>query len=187
MLTARSMPLHWPCILAFSWGEITRASIVLALVGVISIFMAFAADARSFEVSHWCVASDGGYLSDQGGSATTLTAGLGYRFNRYFAIEGGYSGLFDRDVSAHGGYADVYRYIPLDRNTRFSLFGTAGVIYISSVATGGSFYSASASGVRGGGGFEWRIGHRWAVRAAVRYQNAIANSVVSSVGFSFQF
>jgi hypothetical protein len=186
MLPARSML----CIGLVSWlslGEIMRALILLALVGAGSIFTSSAADAGSDEVSHWYVASDGGYLTGQGGSATTLTAGLGYRFDRYFAIEAGYSGLFDRDASAHGGYVDAYGYIPFDRETRFSLFGTVGGTYIGSVATGGSFYSTSASGVRGGGGFEWRIGRRWAVRAAVRYQNEIANSVVSSVGFSFQF
>ena len=165
-----------------------RASIAFASAVLAGLLIIGAAPALAQPVvSHWYFASDGGVLSGQGGSATTLTAGLGYRFNRYVGIEGGYSGLFDRDASAHGGYVDLYGYIPFDERTRFSMFGTVGGTYISTVATGGSFYSASSSGVRAGGGFEWRIGPRWAIRAAARYQSLIANSVVGSVGFSVQF
>ena len=164
-----------------------RSFIVLAFAAVVSIFVPCAAEAagRSSNASEWYFASDAGVLVGQGGGAAdTISLGIGYRFNRYFAVEGGYSGLFDRDATANGGYLNAYGYIPLDHRSRFLLFGTVGGTYIGSVSLGNNFYSASSSGVQGGGGFEWRISRSWSVRAAVRYQTAIVDGVTSSVGFS---
>jgi hypothetical protein len=161
---------------------VASAALVLAPLG------ATAASRAAPEQTYGAyIASDAGYLAGQSGTATTLTFGAGYRFNRYFALEGGYSGIFVQGASAHGGYVDAYGYLPLGRHSRLSLFGTVGGAYVGSVLLNGSAYSASASGVRGGGGVEWRFSNRWALRGTVRYQSVLESSVVTSVGFTFRF
>ncbi|MEJ0042800.1 MAG: hypothetical protein WDM81_11590 [Rhizomicrobium sp.] len=80
-----------------------------------------------------------------------------------------------------------YGFLPLGRRSRVSLFSTIGASYISSVYIGGTGYYASAFGVRGGGGIEWQLTDRWAVRAAVRYQTTVVNAVVTSAGFTMRF
>lgn len=106
-------------------------------------------------------ASDAGFLAASGGgTASTLEFGFGYQIDRHYAIEGGYSGLFVQGASAHGGYVDLYGFLPLGRRSRVSLFSTIGAAYVSSVVLGGSIYSASAVGVRAGGGIEWHLTDR---------------------------
>ena len=133
-------------------------------------------------------AADAGYMLAQGGgSSSTVTAGVGYRFNRYFGIEGGYTGIFVDSVSASGGYIDTYGYLQLGSHSSLSLFGTAGASYIAAAYMGGRGYSASAFGLRGGGGIECRLTESWTLRTAVRYQSTLTKAAVVSLGVTLHF
>jgi hypothetical protein len=112
---------------------------------------------------------------------------VGFRFNRHYALESGYEGVFLQGVAINGGYIDGYGFLPLGRRSSVSLFATAGASYVNSVYINGVGYSASAFGVRGGGGVEWKLSDTWAVRAAVRYQTTVIDAVTLTAGFAVRF
>jgi opacity protein-like surface antigen len=131
-------------------------------------------------------AADAGWFSAQGSRAGTFNAGVGFRFNKHYAIEAGYEGVFLQGIAINGGYVDAYGYLPLGRRSSVLLFATAGASYVDSVYINGRGYSASAFGVRGGGGIEWKMSDTWAVRAAVRYQTTVIDAVTVTAGFTLR-
>ncbi|HEX4302133.1 MAG TPA: outer membrane beta-barrel protein [Rhizomicrobium sp.] len=147
------------------------------------------ASPRDPDASHIYFAADAGYLVSPGGggSGSIVTAGVGYRLDRYFAIEGGYAGIFADGASASGVYIDGFVYQPLGRYSPLSVFATGGASYIASGIQGGYGYSPNAFGFRGGAGIEWQFNDLWALRTTARYQSTIKSAAVISLGLTAHF
>jgi opacity protein-like surface antigen len=166
----------------------TLCALGAALVCALCVAPAANAAPSDPNASHIYLAADAGYLVSPGGggSGTIVTAGIGYRLDRYFAIEGGYAGIF-ANGSASGAYADGFVYQPLGRYSPLSVFATGGVSYIASGIQGGYGYSPNAFGFRGGAGLEWQFNDLWALRTTARYQSTIKSAAVISVGLTAHF
>ncbi len=178
--------MYW----GYSIGGIMRFSIALACALVCAAPAAAAPQGKPpADESYSYFSTDAGLLTaaNGGGTATTLELSFGYQIDRHYAVEGGYAGVFVQGASANGGYVDLFGFLPLGRHSRVSLFSTVGASYVSSVVLGSTIYSASAFGVRAGGGIEWHLSDKWAVRGALRYENTIVDSTVASLGFVVRF
>ncbi len=162
-----------------------RLQTLCALGAALTCALYAPAQAARNEASHIYIAADAGYLVSPGGggSGTIVTAGIGYRLDRYFAIEGGYAGVF-ADGSASGAYIDGFVYQPLGYHSPLSVFATAGASYIASGYQGGYGYATHDFGFRGGAGVEWQFNNLWALRAAARYQSTIKSSAAISLGLT---
>jgi OOP family OmpA-OmpF porin len=133
---------------------------------------------------------------------------LGYRFNRYLAVEGGFhefgkvsyddssSGGFHSDFNAFAVNADAVGIWPL--NDAFSLFGKVGLATSSSKLNGsgpGFRYSASYTntGISYGVGANWDINSQWAARVEYQIFNKVGGGDnttdinVWTVGVAYKF
>ncbi|MCC2626284.1 MAG: hypothetical protein K0R14_2157 [Burkholderiales bacterium] len=113
-----------------------------------------------------------GPSNQQSGSATnnySLGANVGYNFNQYFAIEGGYNHLWlggsPTNQTGQIGVEDaaVKGNIPL--GCVFSLYGRAGVGGFQNVGGTSGNNLANNIGVLYGAGAQWNLNNNWALRA----------------------
>lgn len=118
----------------------------------------------------------------------------GWRFNRYYSVEAGYSAAAGSATVAATVQAlsiDAYGYLPLGRGSHFALFGTAGVSELrgTAIGTGYGYYVISTSyafGGRFGAGAQFQFNQNWGLRAGARYQFADFSSASGALVTSVQ-
>jgi opacity protein-like surface antigen len=110
--------------------------------------------------------------------------GIGYRFNRFYGIELGYTYAGATATDDFGDSASIYAeevtidvmgYLPLGRRSPVSLFSTIGVGYTYGTAEvdtyfGSAWASAWGPEFRVGAGIEYRVTDNIGIRTMVRYQ-----------------
>jgi OmpA-OmpF porin, OOP family len=101
--------------------------------------------------------------SDEDEGDTVFKLFAGYKFNKNFAIEGGYadlgkytasasassvgvSGNINGDVKAYAIFIDAVGFLPAGSNEDFSVFGKAGLAYTKTKANVSAFASATGIG-----------------------------------------
>ena len=167
-------------------GEVMRISI-LATVFVAALSSAATAQADEPFASGLYVV--GGYeawwptyaqIYDSGvpGMLNGFDADVGWRFNRYYAIEGGYyhaSGSSDLNVTFQGAELDAFGFLPFGADSDVALYAEAGVTELWGTAGlnfGGYNVSVSANSFdpRAGAGFQYQIIDSLGIRAGAVYQ-----------------
>lgn len=115
-----------------------------------------------------------------------VNVAVGYRFGRYFAVEGGFDAASVQGVSLISDYVEVRAYAPI--NSHISFFGSAGPAFATARASGGGFFvGTSGAGMRVGGGIEDRLSRDWFLTAQYHYQTALANISIATIGVGYRF
>lgn len=132
------------------------------------------------------------HYSASGGSLNGGGLGVGWRLNRYFAVQAG--GQYSRKsgVDYTNGYAEALLHMPF--TPRFSLYGSIGGAYAQAETsfTAGTppttfKISTSSSGYRAGAGMEYWMTPEVSLRAGYRRQNALFVADDISVGLGLRF
>ena len=153
------------------------------------------------------VALDAQYLSGDIASGTGLeeeygaiNIGLGIRPHKNIGFEVGYFASGERETSLAGvdssidGFsADVIGYLPISKDEKFELFGSAGLAVTSyEVSTGTIAVSDSETKPRFGFGAQYHMNENWSARARFIYTDAKVGGDVDSyssfgVGLAYKF
>jgi OOP family OmpA-OmpF porin len=188
----------------------TTVAAILWVLGVTSAYAdEMAPSSKNFYVlgavgqSKWDLGDAGG-VPTVNDTDTAWKLQLGYKFNRYLAIEGGYIDMGGFDMSGNrpsdgkpvrgtgSGYAvNVAAVGSLPLGDEFSLFGKLGLAWVSgsgAVTVGGvttDSFSGSETKANYGAGLNWDFSRELALRA--EYERIQDNADIWSVGIAFKF
>ena len=119
-----------------------------------------------------------------GGSLDGGGLGLGWRINRWLAVQGGGQYLRGSGTDVYNGYAEVQLHFPL--GNRASIFAAAGGAYAhASASIAGFSVTSNSSGYRAGFGMEYWLAPRWGLRFSAHRQNT--GGVIDNFGLNLAY
>jgi opacity protein-like surface antigen len=112
--------------------------------------------------------------------------GMNYQFDKYVGFEAAYEGGFGNGISLNGAYAMANIGIPLAGGLGAFISGGGSVLSGETPITNG-FEARWDAGLIAEAGLAYHFTSNWGIRAAYRYQTALAHSNGELVGLTFSF
>lgn len=113
--------------------------------------------------------------------------GLHYQIDRYVGAEAAYEGAYGKSISLNGAYAVLGIYLPFG-STGFEAFANGGGAVLSGeTPISNGFVARWDAGLVANAGVDYRLTSSWSIRAAYRYQTALADANAEVLGITFSF
>jgi opacity protein-like surface antigen len=113
--------------------------------------------------------------------------GMNYQFDKYVSFEAAYQGGFKSGISLNGAYAAATIDIPLLSSGFDAFVSGGGSVLSGETPIQNGFEARWDAGLIADAGVVYHFTSSWGLRAAYRYQTALAHSDGELVGLTFSF